>query len=65
MYIPSIGLFILAVWGIDDFLNWRPHWRRITTFAGGVALAVVWVGTEIQLSYWHRTASNSSVMPSK
>jgi tetratricopeptide (TPR) repeat protein len=55
MYIPSIGLFILAVWGIDDFLNWRPHWRRITTFAGGVALAGCLVGTEIQLSYWQNS----------
>ena len=52
MYIPSIGLFILVAWGLDDFLNWRPHWRRITTFAGGVALAGCLAGTEIQLSYW-------------
>jgi tetratricopeptide (TPR) repeat protein len=55
MYIPSIGLFILVVWGFNDFLNWRPHWRRITTFAGGVALAGCLVGTEIQLSYWQNS----------
>ena len=55
MYIPSIGLFILVVWGINDFLNWRPHWRRITAFAGSVALAGCLVGTEIQLSYWQNS----------
>ena len=55
MYIPSVGLFILVVWGFNDFLNWRPHWRRITTFAGGVALAGCLVGTEIQLSYWQNS----------
>ena len=55
MYIPSVGLFILVVWGLNDFLNWRPHWRRITTLAGGVALAGCLVGTEIQLSYWQNS----------
>jgi tetratricopeptide (TPR) repeat protein len=55
MYIPSVGLFILVAWGVNDFLNWRPHWRRITTFAGGVALAGCLVGTEIQLSYWQNS----------
>jgi tetratricopeptide (TPR) repeat protein len=55
MYIPSVGLFILVVWGFEDFLNWRPHWRRITTFVGGVALAGCLVGTGIQLSYWQNS----------
>jgi hypothetical protein len=55
MYIPSIGLFILVAWGLNDFLNWRPHWRRITTFAGGVALTGCLVCTEIQLSYWQNS----------
>ena len=55
MYIPSIGLFILVVWGLDDFLNWRPHWRRITTVAGGMALAGSLVVTRIQLGYWQNS----------
>ena len=55
MYIPSIGLFVLVVWGVNDFLNWRPHWRRIATLAGGVALAGCLVGTRIQLSYWQNS----------
>jgi tetratricopeptide (TPR) repeat protein len=55
MYIPSIGLFIMVVWGVDDFLNWRPRWRRITTLAGGVALAGCLVATRIQLNYWQNS----------
>jgi protein O-mannosyl-transferase len=54
-YIPSIGLFILVVWGTNDFLNWRPHWRRLLTWAGGAALAGCLVVTEIQLSYWRNS----------
>ena len=52
MYLPSIGLFILVAWGANDFLNWRPHWRRITAFVGSAALVGCLVCTEIQLSYW-------------
>jgi protein O-mannosyl-transferase len=55
MYIPSIGLFIMVAWGVDDFLNWRPHWRRITTLAGGAALAGCLVCTEIQLGCWQNS----------
>ena len=52
LYLPSIGLCILIVWGVDDFLNWRPHWRRIATLAGAAALAGCLVCTRIQLGYW-------------
>ena len=55
MYIPSIGLFILVVWGVNDFLNWRPHWRRIAELAGGVALAGCLAGARIQLGYWQNS----------
>jgi tetratricopeptide (TPR) repeat protein len=55
MYLPSIGLFIMVAWGLNDFLNWRPHWRRIVTLAGGMALAGCLVGTRIQLGYWQNS----------
>jgi protein O-mannosyl-transferase len=55
MYIPSIGLFIMVVWSLDDFLNWDPRWRRIATLAGSVALAGCLVCTRIQLSYWQNS----------
>ena len=52
LYLPSIGLFILVVWGVDDFLNWRPRWRRIAALAGAAALVGCLVCTRIQLGYW-------------
>ena len=55
MYIPSVGLSILVVWGLDDFLNRVPRWRRIMTLAGGVALAGCLVCTGIQLNYWQNS----------
>jgi tetratricopeptide (TPR) repeat protein len=55
MYIPSVGLFIMVVWSFDDFLNRDSRWRRITTLAGGVALAGCLVGTRIQLNYWQNS----------
>jgi Tfp pilus assembly protein PilF len=55
MYIPSVGLFIMVVWSLDDFLNWDPRWRRIATLAGSVALAGCLVCTRIQLSYWQNS----------
>jgi len=52
MYIPSIGLFILAVWGLCD-LRW-PSPRRRLVFAGiGVAVFTgCLIGTWTQLQYW-------------
>jgi Flp pilus assembly protein TadD len=52
LYLPSIGLFILVVWGVGDILNWRPHWRRIATLGEAAALAGCLVCTRIQLGYW-------------
>ena len=51
-YLPSIGLFILIVWGLNDFLNFRPQWRKMATLTGSLALAGCLVCTRIQLNYW-------------
>ena len=51
-YLPSIGLYILIVWGLNDFLNFRPRWRKMVMLAGGLALAGCLVCTGIQLNYW-------------
>ena len=55
MYIPSIGLFLLVAWGVNHFLNWRPHWRRIATLGGAAVLVGCLVCTRIQLSYWQNS----------
>jgi tetratricopeptide (TPR) repeat protein len=54
-YLPSIGLFILIVWGLNDFLNFRPQGRKIATLIGGLALAGCLVCTAVQLNYWQNS----------
>jgi tetratricopeptide (TPR) repeat protein len=55
MYIPSIGLFILIVWGLNDCLSFRPPWRKMAMLIGGLALAGCLVCTSIQLNYWQNS----------
>ena len=51
-YLPSIGIFILATWGVSDLLALSPRKAQICAFAGGVALIACLVLTSLQLSYW-------------
>jgi tetratricopeptide (TPR) repeat protein len=51
-YIPSIGLFIVVVWGVGDLLELRPEWKKFLPMAGSVALAGCLAVTSIQLNYW-------------
>lgn len=56
-YIPSIGIFVLIVWGVSE---WSRHWqyRRIGLATGGIlVLAMAAVMTWLQLGYWHDTVS--------
>ena len=54
-YLPSIGIFILAVWGVNDLLNLQPQKIKIAAFAGSVALAGCLAVTSIQLRYWQNS----------
>jgi tetratricopeptide (TPR) repeat protein len=51
-YIPSIGFFIVMVWGLNDFLNRWPERKKFLALAGGVALAGCLMVTSIQINYW-------------
>jgi tetratricopeptide (TPR) repeat protein len=51
-YVPGIGLFILIVWGLNDFMKFRPAWRHAVVLVGVLALADCLVCTRIQLNYW-------------
>jgi tetratricopeptide (TPR) repeat protein len=51
-YIPSIGLFILIVWGANDLLDLRPELKKFLPLAGGAALAGCLAVTSLQLNYW-------------
>jgi protein O-mannosyl-transferase len=54
-YIPSIGLFVLVVWGANDFLGRWPEWKKFLPVAGSVALAGCLAVTSIQLNYWQNS----------
>jgi tetratricopeptide (TPR) repeat protein len=56
-YIPSIGLFIIAVWGANDLLGRWPEWKKFLPVAGGVALTGCLAVTSIQLNYWRDSIS--------
>ncbi len=53
-YLPSIGLFILIVWGLND-LSFRPRGQKMAMLIGGLALAGCLVCTAIQLNYWQNS----------
>ena len=54
-YLPSIGIFILAVWGVNDLLNLQPQKIKIAGVVGIVALAGCLAVTSIQLRYWQNS----------
>ena len=52
LYIPQIGLMLLGVAFVADWLRGR-NWPRWPAAASGIALALVWAGMSLQLSqHW-------------
>ena len=51
-YIPSIGFFIILVWGLYDILNRIENKNRLFSFSAIVILIVLCGQTFIQVSYW-------------
>src|ERR1035438_1369610 len=56
-YLPSIGLFIIVAWGLNDLLNFHPQKIKIAAIAGSLALAGCLAVTSIQLKYWRNILS--------
>jgi tetratricopeptide (TPR) repeat protein len=56
-YLPSIGLFILVVWGLNDLLNFHSQKTKIAAVAGSLALAGCLAVASIQLSYWQNSVA--------
>ena len=52
MYIPSIGLFLVVVCGVDTLPGSWPHKRYLLAAAGTLALGGCLVCTWCQLKYW-------------
>jgi len=51
-YIPSIGFFIVVVWGAAEIFSTRPRGKIILPVAGGAALLGCVLTTSLQISLW-------------
>jgi len=54
-YLPSIGFFLLLVWGLNDLVNYRPAWRPAVLLGATAALAACLIGAGNQLKYWQNS----------
>jgi tetratricopeptide (TPR) repeat protein len=55
LYLPSIGLFVLIVWGANELLVAQPHQTKIAALVGTVALGAFVIITSFQLQYWQNS----------
>ena len=51
-YIPSIGLFIMAAWGIPGIFKKRRYGKEILAASSALCLPCLFVLTVIQVGYW-------------
>ncbi len=51
-YIPSIGLFIVVVWGACELAEPRPALKKYLPVLAGVTLAGCLLAASLQISYW-------------
>ena len=54
-YIPLIGLFIIAVWGLSDVSRRWPYRRLLSFLLGGIAISACLVMTRHQAGYWENS----------
>jgi tetratricopeptide (TPR) repeat protein len=56
-YVPLIGLFILAGWGIPNMMATWPYKRIILPISVGLLLIAFIMTSRLQVSYWENSAS--------
>jgi predicted Zn-dependent protease len=54
-YIPSIGLFIVIVWGIYDLLQSQPHRQTVCLITSAASLILCLTLCEKQIGYWRNS----------
>jgi len=52
MYIPSIGLFIMAAWGIPELFKERRYGKQVLAVCSALCLAGFFILTRAQVGYW-------------
>jgi tetratricopeptide (TPR) repeat protein len=55
MYLPSIGLFVVVVWGLKDVFERWPARRRLLPVLGGLALIGCLGASSVQIRYWQNS----------
>lgn len=51
-YLPGIGLFIMASWGVPELLQGVPHRGALLAVGAGVVIIAATAGTWEQVGYW-------------
>jgi protein O-mannosyl-transferase len=51
-YIPSIGLFVMAAWGIPEIFRKRRYEKEILAASAALCLLILFILTSIQVGYW-------------
>ena len=54
-YLPSIGLFIVIVWGVNELLAAQPRQKEFATLTGTIALVACLLITSFQLAHWQNS----------
>jgi len=54
-YLPLIGLFIIAAWGIPDLLKGWRHRKTMLLSASALTLSCLFVATVTQVGYWQNS----------
>ncbi|HEY3762258.1 MAG TPA: hypothetical protein VGN23_10980 [Verrucomicrobiae bacterium] len=54
-YLPSIGIFVLVAWGVNDLLARWPEQKKFLPIIAGLALVGCLTVTELQLGYWRNS----------
>ncbi len=56
-YIPSVGLFVVLVWGAAELFATQPKGNLLLALIGGSALVGCVLTASVQISYWQNSAS--------
>jgi tetratricopeptide (TPR) repeat protein len=52
MYLPSLGLFVLVVWGVNELLSTRMHLQKMVVPVTVLVIVACWLCTAHQLKFW-------------
>jgi protein O-mannosyl-transferase len=55
MYIPSIGLLILIVWGAADLISFKSGLKRPVQGLAAILLIACFIITSVQITYWRNS----------